>query len=124
MHQDIVQVLSLCHHAIIIIKILMNAFVHLYLAFYVVFISLNTLYSSITFILIYILEARYTHMYWRSLYCTNNIVLYFFNHLFSILFHDRYLFLLPTYLLFYWYTIMALIVFYVLYFLFFYFMYA
>ena len=40
---------------------LMKAFIHLYLAFYVIFISLKTLYLSITFILIYILEARCTH---------------------------------------------------------------
>ena len=54
----------------------MNAFIHLYLAFYVVFTSLKTLYLSIIFKLIYILEARCT--YTGDPYCTHNIVLYFY----------------------------------------------
>ena len=53
----------------------MNAFVHLYLAFYVVFISLKTLYLSIIFILKYILEAQYKHT--GDPYCSYDIVLYF-----------------------------------------------
>ena len=36
----------------------MNAFIHPYLAFYVVFTSLKTIYLLITFILIYILEVQ------------------------------------------------------------------
>ena len=63
----------------IILNILMNAFVHLYLAFCVVFINLETLYLSITFILIYILEARCTHTHTTNTCCTHNIVLYFVN---------------------------------------------
>ena len=43
------------------INLSMNAFIHPYLAFYVVFISLKTLFLSITSILIYILEVL-----WRS----------------------------------------------------------
>ena len=74
----------------------MSAFVHLHLAFYVVFISLKTLYLLITFILIYILEAQYTHTGYP--YCTHSIVLYFC-YLFiiilttySILFHDLFIY--------------------------------
>ena len=49
-HQDVEQVLCLPP---IILNLLMNAFVHLYnLPFYVVFISLKTLYLSITLVLI------------------------------------------------------------------------
>ena len=66
----------------------MNTFVHLYLAFYVVFISLKTLYLSITFTLIYILEVRYTRT--GDPYCTHNIVFLpylkkYFNHLFNFI---------------------------------------
>ena len=85
-HQDVVQVFCL---PAIILNLLMNSFVHLYLPFYVVFISLKTLYLSITFILMYILEARCTHTGYP--YC-NNIVLHFlpyfynyFNHLFNFI---------------------------------------
>ena len=87
----------------------MNAFVHLCLAFYVVFISLRTLYLSITFILIYILEARCTPT--GDPCCAHNIVFFtifviIILIIYSILFHDLFIyFLLPTYLLFYLYPI-------------------
>ena len=85
-HQDVVQVLCLPP---IILNLLMNAFVHLYLAFYVVFINLKTLYLSITFKLIYILEAQctptgdpcYIILYCILLYFLNN----YFNHLFNFI---------------------------------------
>ena len=41
----------------IILNIITNAFVHLYLTFYVVFVNLKIPRSLITYILIYILEA-------------------------------------------------------------------
>ena len=108
--QDVVQVLCLPP---IILNLLMNAFVHLNLAFYVVFIiSLKTVYLSITFILIYILEARCT--YAGDPYCTHYCIFYimFYNYLNHLLNFMTYLFiLLPTYLLFYLYPIIALVVF-------------
>ena len=98
------------------LDVLMNAFVHLYLAFYVILISLKTLYLSITFVLIYILEAWCTHT--GHPYCTRYCIVFFtlllnnyFNYLFNFISWPIYLFLLPTYLLFYLYPIIALVVF-------------
>ena len=75
------------------LNLLMNAFVHLYLAFYVVFISLKTLYLS---------EARCTHT--RDHYCTHN-VLYFVPYIliiilitYSILFHDLFIYFYHTFI--------------------------
>ena len=97
---------SRCTHVVqvlclppIILNILMNTF-FLYLAFYVVFISLKTLYLSITFRLIYILEVWCTHT--GDPYCSHNIVFYpIFNYYFKHWFHfiscPIYIFLLPTY---------------------------
>ena len=59
----------------VILNLLTNAFVHLYLAFYVICISLKTICLRITFIPKYILETRCTHT--GEPYCTHNIVLYF-----------------------------------------------
>ena len=94
-HQDVVQVLCLPP---IILNILMNAFVHLYLAFCAIFISVRTLYRSVTFILIYILEARCTHT--GDLCCTHNIILCFLPYfiliiliIYSIFFHDLFIYL-------------------------------
>ena len=93
-HQAVVPVLCLPP---IILNILKNAFVHLYLPFYVTFTSLKTLYLSITFILIYILEARCT--YTGDPYCTHNIVFYFLPYFlitilitYSNLFHDLFIY--------------------------------
>ena len=61
----------------------MNAFVHLYLAFYVIFISVKIFYLSITFIMIYILEARCTSS--GDPYCAHNIVLYFVPYVLKII---------------------------------------
>ena len=65
--------------------------------FYVVFISLKTLYLSITSILIYILEARCTRTgdpyYWRPLilYCIFYPILFIILITYSILFHDLFI---------------------------------
>ena len=78
------------------IKSFTNSFIHLYLAFYIVFIGLKTLYLSITFVLIYMLEARCTHT--GDTCCTHNIVLYCLPYFviiilntYSILFHDLFI---------------------------------
>ena len=84
--------------------LLMNAFFHLYLAFYVIVISPKILYFSIAFILIYILEARCTHT--GDSYCTQYCIVFFaiffncFYHLFNFISWPIYLFLLPLIYLF------------------------
>ena len=67
-------------------------------AFYAISISLKTLYLSITFILIYILEAQCTHT--GDPYCTHNIVFYPYFYYFNLIqFYFRtYLFIFITHL--------------------------
>ena len=98
----------------------MNTFIHPYLALYVVFISLKTLFLSVISILIYILETLCTHAGESQFY---TIFILYFVTLFLIIILITYsitfmiyLFLLPTYLFFFLYLIITLIVFYVLYF--------
>ena len=109
-----------------IFNLSMNAFAHPYLAFYVVFISLKTLFLLIIPTQIYNLDILCSHTEDHN--CIHDICIVFFypifnnyfNHLLN-LFHYLffiyiYLFVLPTYLFFYLSPIIALIIFNVLYF--------
>ena len=70
--QDVVQVLCLPPTTL---NLLMNAFVHPYSVFYVVFISQIIFFLLITSIQIFILRAACTHT--RGRYCTHDISIVF-----------------------------------------------
>ena len=81
--QDVVQVLCLPPTTL---NLLMNAFVHQYLVFYVVFISLIIFFLLIISILIFILRAVCTRTGGR--YYTHDICIVFFNQIFNIYFYN------------------------------------
>ena len=83
--QDAVQALCLPPTTL---NLLMNAFVHPYLVFYVIFNSRIIFFLLITYILIFIIRAVCIHTGGR--YYTHDICIVFCNHIFYINFYNLF----------------------------------